>query len=99
MVLAPTGSYVVSANICSVLLPLSGSTLFFLLLFFLCCVVLCRRIVITDESGANPSFFMSIGTAIRTEPQSSIAMEAFAKARAAPIILMARRRAEDRRRT
>lgn len=61
--------------------------------------VLCRHIVITDEPGANPSFFMSIGTAIRTEPQSSIAMEAFAKARAAPIILMAQRRAEDRRRT
>lgn len=43
------------------------------------------------------SFFMSIGTAIRTEPQSAIAMEAFAKARAAPI-LMARRRAEEGRR-
>lgn len=44
------------------------------------------------------SFFMSIGTAIRTESQSPIAMEAFVKARAGPIALMARRRAEDGRR-
>lgn len=42
-------------------------------------------------------FFMSIGTAIRTETTSEIAMEAFMKARAAPIVLMARRREAERR--
>ncbi|KAH8149195.1 uncharacterized protein LAJ45_06734 [Morchella importuna] len=48
-------------------------------------------------SAATFGFFMSIGTAIRTETTSEIAMEAFMKARAAPIVLMARRREAERR--
>lgn len=45
----------------------------------------------------NCSFFMSIGTAIRTEapPECSIAMQAFAKSRNAPILMRAQHFREE----